>query len=319
MGSRRAWATRSPAGASNRSYQALKWITQHPGDWVVLLGKKLITLWNAFEIPDNYHYAFMRANFLPLLWPMVTFALVAPLALVGLAMPFWRRKDVTALYLVCGFYLATVLIFYVRGRYRIPRCRSSSCLPRWRGSSDPRRDRDAALPRSRGSAPVWWCRGVDDHEYCEAATTACPPCLGGDSWFDSEWLSSRSVRDGGAFARARRYAERAFSVYAPRAQGMSRRGSGESRHGGPRSWCALAGATSPLTLRAGHKEYRTAMRLGFHQGPMQSELGTLYTIVGKPVEAVTAYRGGGSGRLCRPRGGADPRPRVRRARSLCRR
>ena len=29
----------------------------------------------------------MRAHFLSLLWPLATFALVAPLALVGIAMP----------------------------------------------------------------------------------------------------------------------------------------------------------------------------------------------------------------------------------------
>ena len=99
----------------------LAWIARHPDDWLALLGKKLLTLWNAFEIPDNYHYAFMRARFLPLLRPLPTFALVAPLALVGLAVPFWRRRaDVTALYIACGVYLMTVVLFYVRGRYRLP-------------------------------------------------------------------------------------------------------------------------------------------------------------------------------------------------------
>lgn len=79
------------------SGRAVDWIVRHPVDWLRLLGQKLITLWNAFEIPDNYHYAFIRRHFLPLLVPLLTFALVAPLALVGLAMPFWRRRDVTAL------------------------------------------------------------------------------------------------------------------------------------------------------------------------------------------------------------------------------
>ena len=111
----------SPAEVSRYwTGRALAWIARHPGDWLVVMGKKLLTLWNAFEIPDNYHYTFMRAHFLSLLWPLPTFALVAPLALVGVVMPFWRRTDVTALYIVCGVYLATVVLFYVRGRYRIP-------------------------------------------------------------------------------------------------------------------------------------------------------------------------------------------------------
>lgn len=284
----------SPAGVSRYwSGQALTWITQHPGAFVVLLGKKLLTLWNAFEIPDNYHYAFMRAHFLPLLWPMVTFALVAPLALVGLAMPFWRRKDVTALYLVCGFYLATVLIFYVRGRYRIPampflivfaavavdRLIRAMIARRW------------AVVAGLGAGLVV-AGALTNHEYCEAAHHGVPAvCLGGDSWFDTEWLKlSQWYLENGAFDRALRYAERAYECTRPRSPGMVP------------AW--IAGVEARWTqelLRVGRrhealshfaraeKEYRTALRLGFHQGPMQSELGTLYTIAGKPAEAVTAF------------------------------
>jgi hypothetical protein len=102
------------------SSQGVAWITRHPADWVDLVGKKLVTLWNGYEISDNYHYTFMRAHFLPLLHVATTFGLIAPFALVGAVMPFWRRRDVTALYLVCFGYLATLVIFYVRGRYRIP-------------------------------------------------------------------------------------------------------------------------------------------------------------------------------------------------------
>jgi tetratricopeptide (TPR) repeat protein len=37
------------------------------------------------------------------------------------------------------------------------------------------------------------------------------------------------------------------------------------------------------------KEYRPALRLSSEQGPLQTELGTLYAIVGKPAEAVAAF------------------------------
>ena len=37
------------------------------------------------------------------------------------------------------------------------------------------------------------------------------------------------------------------------------------------------------------KDYRAALQLGFEPAPLQSELGTLYAIVGKPAEAVAAF------------------------------
>ena len=37
------------------------------------------------------------------------------------------------------------------------------------------------------------------------------------------------------------------------------------------------------------QDYRTALRLGHEPGPLLTELGTLYAIVGKPAEAVAAF------------------------------
>lgn len=273
--------------------QALTWIARHPGDWLVVLGKKLLTLWNAFEIPDNYHYAFMRAHFLPLLWPLPTFALVAPLALVGLAMPFWRRTDVTALYIVCGVYLATAVLFYVRGRYRIPvvpflMVFGAVAVERMlRAISARRWPAVAALGAGLVVTGI-----ITNHERCEAAHHGIPAvCLGGDSWFDSEWLKlSQWYLDKGALDQAVRYAERGYECTRPRSAGMIP------------AW--IAGVEARWTqelLRAGQrdaatshfaraeKDYRTALGHGFEQGPLQTELATLYAIVGKPAEAVAAF------------------------------
>jgi hypothetical protein len=67
------WAVRIAGGhwfpteAVSRYWTArpLTWIARHSGDWLVVMGKKLLTLWKAFEIPDNHHYPFMRAHFYP--------------------------------------------------------------------------------------------------------------------------------------------------------------------------------------------------------------------------------------------------------------
>jgi tetratricopeptide (TPR) repeat protein len=284
----------SPAGVSGYwTDQALTWIVRHPGDWLVVLGKKLLTLWNAFEVPDNYHYAFMRAHFLPLLWPLATFALVAPLALVGLAMPFWRRTDVTALYIACGVYLATVVLFYVRGRYRIPAVPflllfAAVAVERGLQAVTARRWRAVVAV----GAGLVVAGAITNHERCEAAHDGVPAvCLGVDSWFDSEWLKlSQWYLDNGALDQAVRYAERAYECTRPRSAGMVP------------SW--IAGVEARWTqelLRDGQrdaamshfaraeKDYRTALKLGFEPGPLQSELATLYALVGKPAEAVAAF------------------------------
>lgn len=43
------------------------------------------------------------------------------------------------------------------------------------------------------------------------------------------------------------------------------------------------------------KNYRTSLRLGFEPGALQSELGTLYALVGKPAEAVAAFEAAEAG------------------------
>jgi tetratricopeptide (TPR) repeat protein len=273
--------------------QALAWIAQRPTDWLVVLGRKLATLWNAFEIPDNYHYAFMRAHYLPLLRLLPTFALVAPLALVGLAMPFWRRRDVTALYIACGGYLATVALFYIRGRYRIPAVPflmvfAAVALERGLHATAARRWR-AAVALGAGLAVA---AAVTNSERCEAGHGGGPAvCLGGDAWFDSEWLKlSQWYLDQGALDQAVRYAERAYECTRPGRAGMVP------------AWIAGVQARwMQELLGQGRRQealahfaraegdYRTALRLGYEPGAMQSELGTLYALVGKPAEAIAAF------------------------------
>jgi hypothetical protein len=81
-------------------------------------------------------------------------------------------------------YLATVVLFYVHGRYRIPavpflmvfggaRGLHAVTAPRWRAV--------AALGAGLVAAGT-----ITNHERCEAAYDGIPVvCLGVDSWFDS--------------------------------------------------------------------------------------------------------------------------------------
>jgi 4-amino-4-deoxy-L-arabinose transferase-like glycosyltransferase len=284
----------TPAGVVRYwSGRALAWIAANPAAWVALLGKKFQTLWNGYEIPDNYHYVFMRQYWVPLFRVLPTFALVAPLAMIGALWPFWRRRDVTALYVACFGYLATILLFYVRGRYRmqavpllivfaalaVDRLWIALRARQWR----------AVAALGAGLAVAGW---FTNREYCE------PPhhhvlsvCLGGDTWFDGEWLKlAEWYRNDGQLDRAIAYANRARECTRPRSVGTIAQWIGELEtmrtqelvRAGQRD------AAAPHLARA-EEHYRWAIKLRYRPGPMQANLATLYAIAGKPAEAATAY------------------------------
>jgi 4-amino-4-deoxy-L-arabinose transferase-like glycosyltransferase len=171
--------------------RGLAFIAGNPGDYLRLLGKKVVVLWNAFEVPDNYHYAFVRAEFVPLLHAALTFAIVGPLALVGGLLPFWRRRQLTALYLVTGSIVATLLVYYVRGRYRIAAVPflmvfAAIALERLRHAIVAR---DGIAVAWRGAALVVAAVFVNQ-TYCDPPKRpdGGPLCLADDTWFDLEWL-----------------------------------------------------------------------------------------------------------------------------------
>jgi 4-amino-4-deoxy-L-arabinose transferase-like glycosyltransferase len=172
------------------SSQAWAFIRDHPGAWLRTLTRKLTVLWNAYEIPDNYHFAFMREHFLPVLAIGTTLAVVGPLALVGMLLPVWRRRGLVAFTLVWLAYMVTPLVYYVRGRYRLPLVPFLALLAgvgverlvrAWQAR---RWDHLGALAAALVAATL-----LVDHTYCE------PPhhgfdrlCFAGDMWYDLEWM-----------------------------------------------------------------------------------------------------------------------------------
>ena len=172
------------------SSRAWAWIRDHPRDWLVLMRRKVTVLWNAYEIPDNYHYKFMRENFLPALGLGTTLAIVGPLALVGMLLPFWRRRGLVAFYSAWLAYMVTPLVYYVRGRYRLPLAPFLALLA---GVAVERLIRAAAAKRwdhVGACAAALLVAGIFvNHPYCE------PPhhgfdrlCFAGDIWYDQEWM-----------------------------------------------------------------------------------------------------------------------------------
>lgn len=102
--------------------QTLEYIRENPGDWIVLIGRKILLTWNATEVNDAedlYTYAdhslLLRATSI-----VLHFGVLAPLAFVGLCATWSRRRELWPLYFLLASYMASVVIFYVFGRYRYP-------------------------------------------------------------------------------------------------------------------------------------------------------------------------------------------------------
>ena len=102
--------------------EGLSFILSHPGRAALLYVKKALLVVNAYEIPDNYNYAFLK-HFIPLLrFPLFEFGVIGPLALCGLFYS-WRRgreTKISLLYIAISLYALTLVLFFVVGRYRAP-------------------------------------------------------------------------------------------------------------------------------------------------------------------------------------------------------
>lgn len=275
------------------SAQAFSYMRDHPAAFLGLLEKKIEVLWNAYEIPDNYHYGFVRRHFLPMLWIGVTFAVVGPFALVGLAIPLRRRGAVPALYLVCLGYLVTPLLYYVRSRYRLP------AVPFLLVFAAVAVDHLAGLLAGRRWQAVGgWSAALAlaalfvNHEYCDPAHDGFPAiCLGGDAWYDIEWkrLAIWYQKRGDA-DQEQAYLERALECSSPRSVGDTHLWIGflEAR----RAATAIdSGQRDEATRHFERAErfLRSTVELKHRVAYTQAQLGSLYSKMGMPARAVEAY------------------------------
>lgn len=100
--------------------EGLRFIWNSPRRAFKLIWSKFIFFINTYEVPDNYNLYFMGehgVSFLRL--PFFTFGVLLPLAIVG----FVFRKKTSEQWLVATMavvYGATVVLFYVTARYRLP-------------------------------------------------------------------------------------------------------------------------------------------------------------------------------------------------------
>ena len=100
---------------------AVAWAVGNPGDWLRLLGKKVLLAWNAVEAADTEDIA-THSESSPVLRSrrVVHFGVLAPLALLGMWIHRGRWRELGVLYGFVPVYTLAVAVFYVIDRYRFP-------------------------------------------------------------------------------------------------------------------------------------------------------------------------------------------------------
>jgi len=119
---KRSGRTLSPSEVSRYwLQQGLGYIQSNPLADLKLTGKKLLLFLNSYEIPDNHNFYFHQRYSRILQVLPVNFGLVAPFFLLGLLGMFLvKRTSAVFLSLTQILYIASVCIFYVFSRYRMP-------------------------------------------------------------------------------------------------------------------------------------------------------------------------------------------------------
>ena len=100
--------------------EALGWIRANPRAALALGLEKARLFWNAFEAWDIRSVTLSRGMSWVLGAAFVTFGILAPLGLAGLALSAPRWRELVPLYLVIGLQFATAVAFIVLSRYRVP-------------------------------------------------------------------------------------------------------------------------------------------------------------------------------------------------------
>jgi 4-amino-4-deoxy-L-arabinose transferase-like glycosyltransferase len=93
-------------------------IARAPGDWLKVMGKKLLLTFNDFEAPSSEDFYLERTLYWPLRIPFVHFGLLAPLIAIGFVAAA-RRRDGLLVIAFAVASLSTTVIFYYVGRYRL--------------------------------------------------------------------------------------------------------------------------------------------------------------------------------------------------------
>jgi FimV-like protein len=114
---------RLSAGEVDRYWlkQGLRYAVTQPGAFLLGLTRKLFLFWHGYEYPDNNEDLAVMSRFMPVLrWPLPVYAIISPLAILGLGLSLlaWRRHLLPILLVLV--YAGSLMLFFLFARYRLP-------------------------------------------------------------------------------------------------------------------------------------------------------------------------------------------------------
>jgi len=100
--------------------QTLRVIRADPSAFAARLVMKAVHFWSTYEIPQIEHFGYFRQFSLPLRGPALTFLVIGPLSVVGMALGLRSPGRWLLLYSFVAVYSTSIILFFVLARYRLP-------------------------------------------------------------------------------------------------------------------------------------------------------------------------------------------------------
>ncbi len=102
--------------------QTLEFVRSQPGAWLTLMGRKAVLLWNRTEVVDTESQASYEdsSSVLYALALVGHFGILVPFAVLGIIAAWPDRSRTGVYYAIAAAYAASVVLFYVSARYRMP-------------------------------------------------------------------------------------------------------------------------------------------------------------------------------------------------------
>lgn len=100
--------------------KAMDRISENPGGWIALLGRKLILFWNGIEVHDIPEVLYFSENLPVFNFPFIPFMIIAPLGLAGFIVLIRSGSYRSVIILFLGAAHLSILLFYLNSRYRLP-------------------------------------------------------------------------------------------------------------------------------------------------------------------------------------------------------
>ena len=179
--------------------EAFTFISRQPGAWLQLLGRKFLLLWNGDEAVDSESQE-TYAEFSTVVRIAATighFGLLVPFAVFGVCATWAFRDRLWVFYSITMAYAASVLVFYVFARYRMP------LVPMLLLFASAAIGRGAAFARQAPAA----------HLVTAIALTAAAALLANQPLLDSRRMQAMTYTNLGTAYRARQHLDEAVASH----------------------------------------------------------------------------------------------------------